>query len=179
MDDNKLLQLVLLCIPLSLVSFGGGQPIIAGLQQETVETYAFLSADKFTEFYAIARAAPGPGTLIVALIGWHIDGLLGALCATLAIFVPSSIVVCLVGTIWRRHRGSPWAVATERGLLPVATGLVFAGAYTLTRSANLSILEMSTVAFATCALLYTRIGAYPLLGMAAASFFILSFWGWI
>ena len=44
MDDGRLLQLVLLCAPLSLVSFGGGQAIIAGLQHETVEVLGWMSS---------------------------------------------------------------------------------------------------------------------------------------
>src|ERR1044072_4546380 len=98
MDDAKLLNLVLLCIPLSLVSFGGGQSIIAGLQHQTVDVLGMLTPRAFTDFYAISRAAPGPGTLILALIGWHLDGLFGALVATLAIFLPSSLLVCICGS---------------------------------------------------------------------------------
>lgn len=178
MDDAKLLNLVLLCIPLSLVSFGGGQSIIAGLQHQTVDVLGMLSTRAFTDFYAISRAAPGPGTLIVALIGWHIEGLIGALAATLAIFLPSSLVVCICGSIWHRHRKSAWIIAAERGLAPVAAGLIFAGGYTVAQSAQLNLIEMGTVAAAISLLLFTKVGPYPILATTAAGYFLLSLGGY-
>lgn len=178
MDDAKLLNLVLLCIPLSLVSFGGGQSIIAGLQHQTVDVLGMLSARAFTDFYAISRAAPGPGTLIVALIGWHIDGLLGALAAALAIFLPSSLLVCICGSIWHRHRTSAWVIAAERGLAPVAAGLIFAGVFTVAQSAELNLIEAGTVAAAVGLLLFTKIGPYPILATAALGYFLLSLGGY-
>lgn len=177
MDDSKLLNLILLCIPLSLVSFGGGQSIIAGLQHQTVELQHLLTAREFTDFYAIARAAPGPGTLIVALIGWHASGIWGAIAATAAIFLPSSVVVCVFGSLWHRHRQSAWVIAAERGLAPVAAGLIFAGAYTVSRSANLAPMEIGTVAAAVALLMLTKVGAYPILAAAAAGYFLLSLAG--
>lgn len=174
MDDNKLLNLIVLCVPFSLVSFGGGQSIIAGLQHQTVDIQHLLTAREFTDFYAISRAAPGPGTLIVALIGYHISGIWGAVAATLAIFLPSSAVVCIFGSLWHRHRHTAWAIATERGLAPVAAGLIFAGAYTVALSAQLTLIEISTVAAAVAVLVLTKMSAYPILGVAAVGYFFLS-----
>lgn len=178
MDDAKLLNLVLLCIPLSLVSFGGGQSIIAGLQHQTVDVLGMLTPRAFTDFYAISRAAPGPGTLILALIGWHLDGLVGALVATLAIFLPSSLLVCICGSIWHRHRASPWIIAAERGLAPVAAGLIFAGGYTVAQSAHLNWIEAGTVAAAIGLLLFTKVGPYPILAASAAGYYLLSLGGY-
>ncbi len=177
MADGKLLNLVLLCVPLSLVSFGGGQSIIAGLQHQTVDIQHILTAREFTDYYAISRAAPGPGTLIVVLIGWHIAGLLGALAAALAIFVPSSALVCIFGSIWQRHRHADWAVAVERGLAPVAAGLIFAGAFAVSVAAGLTLIDIATVAVGTMVLFRSRIGAYPLLAAAAVLYFLLSLGG--
>jgi chromate transporter len=177
MDDNKLLNLVLMCIPLSLVSFGGGQSIIAGLQHQTVELQHLITAREFTDFYAISRAAPGPGTLIVALIGYHINGIWGALAATAAIFLPSTAVVCIFGSLWHRHRQAAWAIATERGLAPVAAGLIFAGAFTVAQSAQLTLIEIGTVAAAVAILSLTKLSAYPILAVAAVGYFLLSMAG--
>lgn len=177
MDDGKLLNLVLLCIPLSLVSFGGGQSIVAGLQHQVVDVHNFLTAREFTDFYAISRAAPGPGTLILALIGWHIGGLTGAIAATVAIFLPSSLLVCILGSIWNRHRHTAWAMAAERGLAPVAVGLIFAGVFAVASSAGVGVIEIATIAIAVSLLMFTKIGPYPILGAVGASFFLLNLAG--
>ncbi|WP_395448912.1 chromate transporter [Aminobacter sp. UC22_36] len=179
MDDGKLFNLIMLCIPLSLVSFGGGQTIIASLQHQTVYAHHMLTGAQFTDLYAISRAAPGPGTMIVSLIGWEVSGLLGAVLATLAIFVPSSILICAVGSYWQRHRGRPWAIAAETGLAPVAVGLIFAGVFAVGRSAQFTPIEIATALVAGAILLRTNLGPYPLLAAAGAIHFALSVAGQI
>jgi chromate transporter len=89
MSDNRLLGLVLVFAPLSALSFGGGQAIIADMQHQTV-AQGWLSDTEFADLFAISRAAPGPSTLISALIGWQVAGLVGALVATLAMYAFSS-----------------------------------------------------------------------------------------
>lgn len=170
-DDGKLVNLIMLCIPLSLVSFGGGQTIIASLQHHTVDVQHMLSGPQFTDLYAISRAAPGPGTLIVSLIGWEVGGLWGAVLATLAIFLPSSVLICVVGSYWHRHRDSAWAIAAEKGLAPIAVGLIFAGVFAVSRSAQFSLLEITTALVVGTILLLTRVGPYPL--FAAVGLFYL------
>jgi len=167
MDDGRLLQLVLLCAPLSLVSFGGGNAIIAGLQHETVEVLGWMSTQQFTDLFAISRAAPGPSTLIAALIGWQAGGPFGAVAATLAIFVPSSLVIGLAGRLWLRRRASPLVTAIERGLVPVAVGLIFAGFYILTEAAGFSLFDWATILATFLVLQCTKIGPYPILGVVA------------
>jgi len=163
MDDDKLLSLVLMCIPLSLVSFGGGQAIVAGLQNQTVEVYGWMNSQQFTDLFAVSRAAPGPSTLIVALIGWQIGGLLGAIAATLAIFIPSSLLIGLVGRLWLKRRASPWVTAIERGLIPIAVGLIFAGFYILTTSAGFKFYDWATIFGVFALLWYTKVGPYTIL----------------
>lgn len=167
MDDGKLLQLVLLCVPLSLVSFGGGQAIVAGLQHETVSVYGWLTGQQFTDLFAISRAAPGPSTLIVALIGWQVGGFLGAIAATLAIFIPSSLLIGAVGGLWLRRRASPWVVAIERGLMPIAVGLIFAGFYMLAEAAGLTWIDWATILAVSAILYFTKLNPYPILAAVA------------
>ena len=56
------------------------------------------------------------------MAGWA-----GALTATVALYLPSSLLVYGAARMWGRWRGSPWHSAVERGLAPIAAGLVLAG----------------------------------------------------
>ena len=47
------------------------------MQHQTVTVHGWLTNGEFADLFAIARAAPGPSTLIVALIGWQVAGFLG------------------------------------------------------------------------------------------------------
>jgi len=171
--DSRLVSLVLTFAPLSLVAFGGGQAVVADIQHQTVTVHGWLSGREFTDVFAISRAAPGPSTLIVALIGWQVAGFWGALVGILAIFIPSSLLVYALGTWWIRHRGSTWTNAIERGLAPVAVGLIFAGALAGIQASSVDALRLGTVAAAAAVLYFTKLGPYPLLGTVAAVYLLL------
>lgn len=166
MSDNRLLGLVLVFAPLSALSFGGGQAIIADMQHQTV-AQGWLSDTEFADLFAISRAAPGPSTLISALIGWQVAGLVGALVATLAMYVPSSLIVYAASRWWHARRDSPWRDILERGLAPIAVGLVFAGVLAVLEAAHANIFQILTAAASAGLLMFTRISAYALMAAVA------------
>jgi len=159
---ERLLALVLVFAPLSLVSLGGGPSIFAEMQRQSVEVHGWLSDAQFVDLFAISRAAPGPGSLIAALVGWQAAGLAGALVAALALYVPSSLLLLAIGHWWRRRGDSPLRRVIERGLAPIAVGLIFAGVVTLLQADGAGWREVATLLLCTLALLR---GASPYLVM--------------
>ena len=133
MRESILFNLILVLAPLSIAAIGGATGIYAPLQHEVVEVRQWLTPREFLDLFAIARATPGPSSLIATLIGWKLAGFAGALVATLALYLPSSALCYAVGTVWDRHRGKGWHTALEGGLAPVGAGLVFAGLLAILR----------------------------------------------
>jgi chromate transporter len=177
MDDNRLLGLIYVFVPLSLLSFGGGQAVVAEIQHQTVGVWGWLSGQQFSDAYGISRAAPGPSTLIAALIGYQVAGFFGSLVATLAIYIPSSIVVAFTASWWQRHPESRFKRAFERSLGPVAMGLVFAGALAVIEAGPITWFTLGTTAVC-CAILYvTKISPYWLVIVVGGAFFGLSLAG--
>jgi chromate transporter len=171
--ENRLLGLLVAFVPLSLLSFGGGQAVIADMQYQMVDAHGYLSNQQFSDLFAVSRAAPGPSSLIVALIGYQIAGFWGALLSCLAIFLPSSLLVYFIASWWQRHRTSPLKIAIERGLAPVAVGLIFAGALAVLHAAHVGPLELATLVVC-CALFYfTKVGSYTVVLSVAATFFAI------
>lgn len=168
MSDNRLLGLALVMAPLSLISFGGGPSIIADMQHQTVAVHGWLTDRQFVDLFALSRAAPGPTTLIAALIGWQVAGWWGALVSALALFVPSSVLIYGASLLWHRYQGSAWRDALERGLMPIAVGLIFAGALTVLEAEHVDAIELATTIVATGLLLFMRISPYILLAAVAA-----------
>ncbi|MCB4823664.1 chromate transporter [Roseicella aerolata] len=157
---DRLLALILVFAPLSLVSLGGGPSIFAEMQRQSVEVHGWLTDAQFLDLFAISRAAPGPGSLICALVGWQAAGFAGALAAALALYLPSTFLVLAVGHWWRRKGDSPARKMIERGLAPIAVGLIFAGVFTLLQADGAGWLELAVLAACTVALLR---GASPYL----------------
>ena len=173
MTAGRLLALIMVFSPISLLSFGGGQATIPEMQRQSVAVHAWLTDAQFADIYAISRAAPGPSTLIVALIGWQVNGFLGALVATLAVFVPSSLLMYAASAWWQRNDGSAIRRAIELGLAPVAVGLVFAGAVIVLDAAHAGLLALATTAAVCLLQSTTRISTYTTVGVVAGSYLIL------
>ena len=136
MRDNPYLALIVVFVPFSLVSIGGGGSIFAGVQHQSVDVYKWITAREFIDLFALARGAPGPGSMLITLIGWKVAGLPGAFVATAALFIPSSVLCYVLARVWNAHRGKTWHKALEIGLAPVGTGLILAGAIAVLRLAG-------------------------------------------
>ena len=131
MHEDNLVGLVVVLAPLSLAAIGGATAIYAPLQHEAVELRHWVTPQEFLDYFAIMRFMPGPSSMLGALSGWKVEGIWGALVATLSIYLPPSLVCFAASRIWYKFRGRPWHTAVERGLIPVAAGLVCAGVLAL------------------------------------------------
>jgi len=152
MRDNPLWNLIVVFVPFSLISIGGGPSIFAGIQHQSVEVYHWVSGREFVDLFAIARAAPGPGSMLVTLLGWKVAGWTGAIVATLALFIPSSLLCYGVSRMWGHYRGRHWHTALETGLAPIGSGLILAGVFSIFQVAGAGIL--SWVVAGTAALIF-------------------------
>jgi len=135
-NGNLYLQLFGVFAPLSLMSFGGGQSILADIHKQSVEIYHWVTPAQFVDLFAISRAAPGPGALFSTLIGYHVGGWGGAVAASLGLFGPSSLLAYIIARMWNRHREKAWFQRAQRALAPLASGLILAGVLTVLRSAT-------------------------------------------
>ena len=165
MRDNPYWTLILVFVPFSLVSIGGGGSIFAGVQHQAVDVHRWVTAREFIDLFALARGAPGPGSMLITLIGWKVAGLPGALVATAALFIPSSVLCYVLARVWNAHRGKTWHKALEVGLAPVGTGLILAGAIAVLRLAGASLASW-LVALAVAVILGFRPRSHPLLLLA-------------
>jgi chromate transporter len=171
MTEDKLTALVLIFVPLSLVSIGGGPSVLAEMQHQAVVVHGWMTQREFGDLFAISRAAPGPGALLATLIGWRAAGWLGALVVSIAFFIPSSLVVYGAAHFWNRWRDSAWHAAVEAGFAPVAAGLVLASAFVILQSESTGMLGWSiAVGVAACLIWRPRLHPLTLLSLGAAVF---------
>jgi chromate transporter len=170
-DSRTLVALLFVFVPLSLVSIGGGPSVLAEMQHQAVIVHGWVTQQQFVDLFAISRAAPGPGALLVTLIGWQAAGWLGVLVVSLAYFLPSSIVVYVAACFWNRLRGSAWLRVVEDGFVPIAAGLVLAGALAILRPGNIDPLAVGVaLSVATCRLWRPDFHPLILLGLGASVF---------
>lgn len=167
---HDLFTLFVVFAPLSLSALGGGISIIAEIQHQAVDVRQWVTGPEFLNLFAIARGSPGPGTLMLAtLLGLKVAGLPGAITATLAMFLPSSMVCIGAAALWRRYRATSFLSLLEKSLVPVGAGLLIAGVASLGGLVSGSWILVG-VALGASAICLLRPGAHPLIliGLGAA-----------
>ena len=171
---SLLLQLAVLFAPLSLLSVGGGQTLVAEIHRQVVANHHWMTETQFVDAFAISRMSPGPGTLLVTLIGWQVAGGWGALVASIAIFMPTALLVYGLARLWRRFQGARWQVALEAGLRPVASGMILASGLVLVEALDGGWLARGIAVASTALLLKTPVNPIVLMAGGAVVFVLLN-----
>lgn len=174
MHDDDLATLLAVFIPFSLLSIGGGSAIIAGIQHESVYVHGWITSREFIDLFAVSRAAPGPGTMLATLIGWKVAGWWGAVTATMALFVPSSLLCYAVIKASSAHRAKKWHKALRDGLAPIGIGLVIAGVVSLFQLADGGLLAGAIASSSTATLLL--LPRFPTAGVLVCGAILALLW---
>ena len=91
---KKIFSLFFTMLKIGLFTFGGGYAMIALLENEFVEKKKYLEKNEFLDMVAIAESTPGPIAINAATyIGYRQLRFLGALVATVAICIPSFLII--------------------------------------------------------------------------------------
>jgi len=120
---------------ISLMAVGGGIAVVPEMSRLVVELHGWMTQARFAELFALAQAAPGPNVLVVGLIGWQVAGLVGMLVATTAMTVPAGLLAYGFYRFRRRMSGSTRMELVEKGLVPIAVGLILASGLILGEAA--------------------------------------------
>ncbi len=120
---------------LSLLTVGGGMAAFPEMKTTVIDVHHWLTYQQLIHIYSVGQMAPGPNMMMVAAMGERVSGIVGALVAALAFFVPTGILTFAVGRIWAKLKDWPWRDSIQRGLAPVAIGLAVAGLVTFGRGA--------------------------------------------
>jgi chromate transporter len=141
----RLLHLFLVFSLLSVLALGGGNSILPEMRYMTVNRLNWLTDAQFRSIYSLGQVVPGPNMLMVLVIGHQLAGWLGMAVVGIAFFVPDFIIALSINRLWIRLGGWPWRMSIQRGLAPVAIGLMISGTYTIAR---LSLVNVTTVVIA-------------------------------
>lgn len=152
---------------LSLFAIGGGNSAVPEMHRFAVDVQHWMSDRQFADTFALAQLTPGPNLIIVALIGYHVAGILGALVATFAMCGPPAVFAFFVGGASERFKGKTWHGVLSRALVPVTIGLTAASAAVVGATAGYSWMALA-ITFGTALIAYFA-RLHPLLLFAAAA----------
>ena len=102
---KRILTLFLTFFKIGAFTFGGGYAMIPLIQKEAVEKQRWVEDSDILEVVAIAESTPGPIAINAAtFIGYRVCGVLGAVCATLGVVLPSFVIILAISGILRQFQ---------------------------------------------------------------------------
>jgi chromate transporter len=124
--DRRLFDLSALMLRIDMFAFGGGFASVPLMLHEVVGVRHWMSTQLFMDGIAMGQVTPGPIVITASFIGYQLAGIAGALCATVAIFLPSFVILSLVVPHFDRIKANPWFQRALRGILASFVGLLLA-----------------------------------------------------
>ncbi|HYO76143.1 MAG TPA: chromate transporter [Thermoanaerobaculia bacterium] len=117
------------------VVFGSGLAIVPFLYGGVVREHQWLTDQQFLDAVAVAMITPGPVVITVAFIGYLVDGVTGAMLASLGVFLPCYLFVVIPAPFYARFADNPRLKALVDGVTAAATGAIAGAVYVLARRA--------------------------------------------
>lgn len=119
-----LLKLFLSFFKIGAFTFGGGYAMIAMIQAEA-ERQGWLTKEELVDFVAMSESTPGPLAVNMAtFVGSRTGGVLGGICATLGVVLPSFIIILIVAKCYEKFKSSKAVNGAMSGLKPAVIGMI-------------------------------------------------------
>ncbi|MCR4593655.1 MAG: chromate transporter [Clostridiales bacterium] len=126
---------------IGLFTFGGGYAMIPLIQEEVVNSHGWITEEELINFIAVSESTPGPfainistyvgNTVAYAQYGNVFAGILGAVCSTFGVVLPSLVIIILVAKFYEKFKKNKIVEGCMSGLRPAAIGLIASAIITL------------------------------------------------
>lgn len=133
-------------------TFGGGYAMIHLLERQFVARRKWLDREEFLDMVAVAESTPGPVAVNSATyIGYKVDGVIGALSATVAVCLPSFVIIYLISLFLDQFLALTYVAYAFKGIQVCVVYLILSAAWKLWTSMeknwmNVSILTAVSIA---------------------------------
>lgn len=171
-----LLELFITFFKIGLFTIGGGYAMIPLIQQEVVANH-WLTMTELTDFIAVSESTPGPFAVNIAtFVGMESGGLLGAFLTTLAVILPSFIIILIIAKAFTNFQNNKWVQGALFGMRPVVIGLIASAVFLLmssgfiTQGAEISTFQgffqslqyKEIIIFSICTFIYFKFKLHPI-----------------
>ncbi|MBO5756670.1 MAG: chromate transporter [Clostridia bacterium] len=145
-DVKKYLHLFFTMLKIGLFTFGGGYAMIALLEHEFVEKKKYLEKQEFLDMVAIAESTPGPIAINAATyIGYKQLGFLGALACTVAICIPSVVIIFAISLFFDAFLSLKLVEYAFRGIQVCVVYLIFSAGLKMLKQMKKTPLSVTVV----------------------------------
>jgi chromate transporter len=168
-----LLVLASAFLRMGAITFGGGFVMIPLIESEVVNARHWLTHQEFADATALGQITPGPVLITATFVGYRVAGTLGALVATVSVFLPSFLMTIAAGSSLKRFRSNEAVQSFLMGVTPAVVGLLVAAALSIGRAGIHSWIGLTLTAVCTFVLVRFKPNAFWLiLGAGLARYVI-------
>lgn len=189
--STQLLAMALFFLKVGSTLFGSGYVLASFLHSGLVEQHKWLTEQQLLDAISVGQITPGPLLTTATFIGFVLGaqkfnggtggGILAGVVATVAIFLPSFLFICILGPVLPRLRSSPRARGALDGMNAAVVALIlvvtlwFAGTILLRPGGGIHLTSALIFGFCLIILLVTKLNATWLILASGAAGFALRF----
>lgn len=144
MTKMENLKIGLSFLKVGAILYGSGYVLFAFLDSELVQN-GWLTRQQLLDAVAVGQITPGPVLTTATFIGWQLNGISGALFATIGIFLPAFLFVLLLNPLIPKMRKSKLVSGFLDGVNIAAVALIIAVCLEMGRD---TLLDWRTTAIA-------------------------------
>ncbi len=122
--ERRLFDLGAVMLKIDLFAFGGGFAALPLMFHEIVEVRSWMDSGRFLNGIALGQVTPGPIVITATFVGYMLYGLLGAVVATVSVFLPSFLIVVGAVPYFDKLRRSAYFTRALSGILGSFVGLL-------------------------------------------------------
>ncbi|MTI46883.1 chromate transporter [Sporosalibacterium faouarense] len=120
-----LLKMFITFLKIGAFTFGGGYAMIPLIQAEVVDVNKWLTYEEFIDTVVIAQSAPGAIAVNVSVfVGYRIKKTLGAIVCTLAVVIPSFVVILTIAVFFYKFKDNAIVEKIFLGIGPAVVALI-------------------------------------------------------
>lgn len=145
-NDMIFIELFITFFLIGMFTIGGGYAMLSLIQAQVVNVHGWIDEGTFTDIVAISQMTPGPiGINCATYVGYDVLAaggasqfvcILGSFTATLAVVMPSFIIVLALCKAYAGFSGNAIFSGIMKALKPTVVGLIGAAAVILVTPEN-------------------------------------------
>lgn len=149
------------------LTFGGGYAMLPMIQKEIVEEKKWATEEEVLDYYAVGQCTPGIIAVNTAtFIGYKVQGIIGAIVATLGVVFPSLIIITIIAALLKNFANYAIIQHAFSGIRVVVIALIISAILKLAKTSIknsitliIAIIAFILVAFVNLSPIYIVIAA--------------------
>lgn len=170
----RLLRLFLIFFKIGALTIGGGMAMLPVIHKEIVDKNKWMTDEQMLDVFAVSQSMPGVIAINASIyVGYRLEGLPGALAATLGSVLPSFISILLIVTVLSFVQGNPYVEKAFAGIRAAAAALILRAAIKLGKQSMKKWTDIAIAAAAFVMIVFFNINVVFAILMGAAAGLIL------